>query len=136
MSHYDGDGAEVCALLFVAAWRRRGTDQLPVDRHAWRQFAKIDPCENINEVDLDLESFELLRLTRVLVVRDEAQDVSWVPVDVEAHSQFAEGELHHKVGVPIRWCFTVERNKNKIGQKQFTYRNILLVIFGITFLQS
>lgn len=41
-------------------------------------------------------------LTRILVVRDQAQDVSWLTVNVEAHGQFAERELHHKVGVTIR----------------------------------
>lgn len=40
--------------------------------------------------------------TRVLVVGDETQDVSRLPVDVEAHGQLAERELHHKVRVPIR----------------------------------
>lgn len=43
-----------------------------------------------------------MSLTGVLVVRDETQDVSWLPVDVEAHGEFTERELHHKVGVPIR----------------------------------
>lgn len=43
-----------------------------------------------------------MSLTRVLVVRDQAQDVPRLTVDVEAHRQFAERELHHKVGVPIR----------------------------------
>lgn len=35
------------------------------------------------------------------MVGDEAQDVSWFPVDVEARGQFTEWELHHKVGVAV-----------------------------------
>lgn len=40
-------------------------------------------------------------LTGGRVVGDEAQDVSRFPVDVEAHGQFTERELHHEVGVAI-----------------------------------
>ncbi len=43
-----------------------------------------------------------LSLTGVLVVRDQTQDVSRLTVDVEAHGQFTERELHHKVRVTIR----------------------------------
>ena len=32
----DGDGAEVCALLLVAAWGSRGPDQLSIHGHAWK----------------------------------------------------------------------------------------------------
>lgn len=32
----DGDGAEVGALLLVAAWGRRGPNQLSVHRHTWK----------------------------------------------------------------------------------------------------
>lgn len=41
-------------------------------------------------------------LTRVLVVRYHSENVSWLSVDVETHSQFTEGELHHKVGIAVR----------------------------------
>lgn len=44
----------------------------------------------------------IMSLTRVFVVRDQAQDVSRLTIDVEAHGQFAERELHHKVGVTVR----------------------------------
>lgn len=35
------------------------------------------------------------------MVRDKAQDVPRFPIDVEAHGQFTEGELHYEVGVTI-----------------------------------
>ncbi len=57
----------------------------------------IEGFSGCNEVN------SIMSLTRVLVVRDQAQDVPRLTVDVEAHRQFAERELHHKVGVPIRW---------------------------------
>lgn len=43
-----------------------------------------------------------MHLTRVLVVRDQAKDVSRVTIDVKAYSQFTEGELHHKVRITVR----------------------------------
>lgn len=43
-----------------------------------------------------------LSLTGILVVGDQTQDVSGLTVDVEAHGQFTERELHHKVGVAVR----------------------------------
>lgn len=36
------------------------------------------------------------------MVGDQTQDVSGLTVDVEAHGQFTERELHHKVGVAVR----------------------------------
>lgn len=54
-----------------------------------------------------------MSLTRVFVVRDQAQDVSRLTIDVEAHGQFAERELHHKVGVTVRWgSLKVKKEKN------------------------
>ena len=47
--------------------------------------------------------WSFLSLTGILVVRDQTQDVSGLTVDVEAHGQFTERELHHKVGVTVRW---------------------------------
>lgn len=47
-----------------------------------------------------ISSFE--GLTRVFVVRNQAQDVSGLTVDVEAHGQFTERKLNHKVRVTIR----------------------------------
>lgn len=41
-------------------------------------------------------------LTGVLVVGDQAKDVSGLTVDVEAHRQFTEGELDHEVRVAVR----------------------------------
>lgn len=43
-----------------------------------------------------------MSLTRVLVIRDQAKDMSRLTVDIKAHSKFTERELHHKVRVTIR----------------------------------